>query len=153
AGDDKFYTTGAPPGFPKESPSCPGITSGEPHDSAALQIQLKAPTNAKAIKFNLNFYTYEDPDYICSEINDFFVAILTPNPAGQADGNISFDAMGNLVSVNAGFLQVCHAQMAGGKNFPCPLGTSQLLGTGFDQDPFGDPTDNSAATGWLETTS
>jgi hypothetical protein len=152
SGYDKGYTNTPPPGFPKESPSCPNTTSGQPHDSAALEVTVKVPSNAKSLAFNLNFYTYEFPDFICSEFNDFFVALLSPPPAMLPDGNISFDSQGNLVSVNAGFLQVCKAQNAGGKNFTCPLGTSQLQGTGFDLDLFDQPTDNSAATGWLQTT-
>ncbi|MFT3775534.1 MAG: choice-of-anchor L domain-containing protein [Minicystis sp.] len=155
SGYDKGYgppDTVAPPGFPKESPSCPGVTTGAPHDSAALEVTIKVPSNAKSLAFNLDFYTYEYPDYICEQFNDFFVALLSPPPASLPDGNISFDAEGNLVSVNAGFLQVCHPTNAGGKTFTCPLGSSQLKGTGFDQDLFGGATDNSAATGWLQTT-
>jgi hypothetical protein len=157
-GYDKFYTTGAPSGYPKESPACPGVTTGEPHDSAGLLIKVKSPTNAKSLKFNLNFYTYEWPEYICSEYNDFFVAMMTPVPMGQADGNISFDTKGNLISVNAGFLEVCGCAggppcQTSGPPFACTLGNSQLQGTGFDQDFLGDSTDNSAATGWLATTS
>ncbi len=150
-GYDKLYSTTAPTGFPKESPSCPGVMTGEPHDSVGLRVRVKTPSNAKSLKFNLNFYTYEFPQYVCSQFNDFFVALLSPAPQMYPDGNISFDSQGNLISVNAGFLQVCHPQQAGGKNFPCPLGPSQLTGTGFDEDQFGFYPDNSAATGWLQT--
>ncbi len=153
-GHDKGYTTGSPPGYPKESPSCPSVVTGEPHDSAGLRVVIKTPTNATSLSFNLDFYTYEFPNYICSEFNDFFVALLTPKPANQQDGNISYDSKGNTISVNAGFLQVCHPQVASnGANFDCLLGPDQLAGTGFDVDYFGDPTDNSAATGWLKTSS
>ena len=144
-GYDKFYTSGSPPGYPKESPSCPGVITGQPHDSAALEVVIQAPTNAKSLHFNLNFYTYEFPYFICSTYNDFFVAMLAPPPAGLPDGNVSFDSQGNTISVNAGFLEVCHPQDAGGKNFPCSLGPAGLAGTGFDDDT------NSAATGWLVT--
>jgi hypothetical protein len=151
-GFNKGYVNDAPPGFPKESPSCPpGSITGEPHDSAALEVKLKVPSNAKSLAFNLDFYTYEYPDWICSEFNDFFVALLNPPPASLPDGNISFDSQGNVISVNAGFLQVCHPTSAGGKSFPCPLGSGQLKGTGFDLDDFGLPSNNSAATGWLQT--
>ena len=160
SGYDKMYETGAPPGYPKESPACPNVTTGEPHDTAGLLVKIKSPSNAKSLKFNLNFYTYEWPDYICSEFNDFFVAMMTPVPKGQADGNISFDAKGTLISVNAGFLDVCGCDSAGGPPCKttgapssCKLGNAQLKGTGFDEDLFGDPTENSAATGWLATTS
>jgi hypothetical protein len=150
-GFDKGYSNSPPPGFPKESPSCPGSITGQPHDSAALEITVKVPSNAKSLAFNLDFYTYEYPEFICSEFNDFFVALLNPPPTSLPDGNISFDSQGNLISVNAGFLQVCHPTQAGGKSFDCPLGAGQLKGTGFDLDFLDEPTDNSAATGWLQT--
>jgi hypothetical protein len=55
------------------------------------------------------------------------------------------------VSVNNGLLEVCDPQTAGGKNFACKLGNSQLMGSGFGADTgFGE---NHAATGWLETQS
>jgi hypothetical protein len=140
------YPHSPPPGYPKESPSCPGITTGEPYDSAALQLSIKVPTDALSFSFNLDFYTYEFPYYICSTFNDFFVALLSPPPP-NTDGNISFDSQGNLISVNAGFLEVCYPQTAGGKVFDCALGPGELAGTGFDEQPNG-----SAATSWLETT-
>lgn len=149
---DKGYLTGSPPGYPKESPACPDVITGDPHDSAGLRVVIKTPTNAKNLSFNLDFYTYEFPGYICSKFNDFFVAMLTPKPASQVDGNISYDSLGNTISVNAGFLKVCHAQTASsGAFFDCELGPDQLAGTGFDQDAFLEPTQNSAATGWLKT--
>ena len=151
SGYDKYYQTNAAPGFPKESPACPGVVTGEAHDSIALRVRIRTPTNAKSLRFNVNMYTYEFPVFICSTFNDFVTAIMSPAPPAQADancvngpcGNISFDTQGNPLSVNAGFLEVCTAQQAGGKNFPCNLGPSQLNGTGFEDH---------AATGWLQTT-
>lgn len=138
---------GTPTGYPKESPSC-DIVGGPPHDSAGLRVVVATPTDAKSISFNIDFYTYEFPQYICSEYNDFFTAIMSPAPAGLPDGNISFDSMKNTISVNAGFLTVCHPQ--GG--FACPDGPGELAGTGFDEDPTGFLyPDNSAATSWLQT--
>lgn len=146
-GYDKYYTSGSPAGYPKETPSCPGVSTGEPHDSVGLRVKIKTPTNAKSLRFMLNFYTYEFPGFVCSSYNDYFVAMLNPIPPGAPDGNISYDSLGNTISVNAGFLQVCHAQPAGGKDFPCALGSGELTGTGFDVGT------NSAATSWLQTTS
>lgn len=142
----KGYTSGAPPGYPKESPACPGVVTGEPHDGVGLKISIRAPTNAQSFRFDLNFYTFEFPDFMCSTYNDFFVAMLDPSLEGEADGNISYDELGNPISVNAAFLRVCHPQTASGRFFPCPLGPAGLAGTGFDAG------DNSAATGWLQTT-
>ena len=155
-GHDKLYTSGAAPGFPKESPSCPGVITGEAHDSIQLRVRMKTPTNAKSLSFNVNMFTYEFPFWICSEFNDFVTAIMAPAPAGLADGmcngtpcgNISFDSQGNPLSVNAGFLEVCDPQTAGGKMFACMLGSGDLVGTGFGADA---GFENHAATGWLQT--
>ncbi len=138
---------GSPPGYPKESPSCPNVTTGEPYDSAGLELVLKTPLDALSFTFNLDFYTYEFPNFICSTFNDFFVAMMSPIPQNLVDGNISFDAQGNLISVNAGFLEVCYPQTAGGKDFACAFGPGELMGTGYDEQMNG-----SAATSWLQTT-
>jgi hypothetical protein len=150
-GYDKAYVSNAAPGFPKESPSCPGVVTGQAHDSIALRMRIRTPTNAKSLAFDVDMYTYEFPVFICSQFNDFVTAIMAPAPSGLGDamcngvpcGNISFDSQGNPLSVNAGFLEVCTPQTAGGKNFPCQSGPSQLTGTGFETH---------AATGWLQTT-
>jgi hypothetical protein len=150
AGFDKMYTCGSPVGFPKESPACPGVTTGQPHDGVALEMDIVAPTNAKGFSFSFNFFTYEWPDWICSEFNDFFVALLMPFPMGQTDGNISFDSMGNPVSVNNAFLEVCGPPgNYGGKNFTCALGDTALIGTGFGIDTTLDQ--DHGSTYWLQT--
>lgn len=136
---------GAPAGYPKASASCSEV-GGPPYDSAGLRVVVTTPTDAKSISFNIDFYTYEFPGYVCSTFNDFFTAIMTPKPMGLPDGNISFDSMGNTISVNAGFLTVCNAQTASnGQPFACPDGPGELAGTGFDDNT------NSAATSWLQT--
>jgi hypothetical protein len=154
-GLDKSYSGSPPPGFPTPSPACPNANPGQAYDSVSLEVTVKVPTNVKALSYNLDFYTSEYPDFICDDYNDFFVALLSPPPPQHADGNISFDAQGNMISVNAGFLQVCKANPSAGKSgkaFTCPLGTSQLKGTGFDVTASGQNIGNGAATGWLETT-
>jgi hypothetical protein len=157
SGFDKGYGSGQPTGFPKESPSCSsGVTTGPAYDGAAVELQVRVPTNATGFKFDFNFFTYEWPGYVCSQYNDFFVAHLMPFPAGQSDGNISFDKQGNPVSVNNAFVDVCGCDfsggppcLAGGKTFPCSLGATGLLGTGFGQDTaFGQ---DHGSTGWLVT--
>ncbi|APR77718.1 Cell division protein FtsH [Minicystis rosea] len=157
-GFDKGYTVNSPEGFPKESPACPDKLSGEPHDAAGLELTIHTPSNAKAFSFDFDFFTYEWSHFICSTYNDFFIALLSPIPAGQADGNISFDSLGNPVSVNNAFLEVCGCLnnppddcMAGGKAFPCSLGDTQLLGTGFGFDGNAGHEDH-GSTDWLVTT-
>ena len=155
-GFDKGYTSGHPQGFPKESPACPGNLTGQPHDSTGVELTMRSPSNATGVSFDFNFYTYEWPNFVCSTYNDFFVAILSPIPPGQSDGNISFDSMGNPVSVNNALLQVCgcdgnppNACSAGGKTFDCPLGDIPLIGTGFGFDM---GFEDHGSTSWLRTT-
>jgi len=154
-GFDKQYTGGQPMGFPKESPACPGSITGESHDVAGIEVKIRAPSNAHGFSFDFDFFTYEWPGWVCTTFNDFFVAILSPIPAMQMDGNISFDSQGNPVSVNNAFLEVCGCDgnppnpcPAGGKSFTCALGDTDLIGTGFGFDTgYGDH----GSTSWLQT--
>lgn len=149
-GFDKGYTVSYANGFPAPAPACPGVTTGQPHDGAALRLVIRVPTNAQSFTFNSNFFSYEFPQYICSAYNDGFTLEMAPAPKGaSAGGNVVFDQSGNPISVNNALLQVCDAQTAGGKSFACPLGPGDLQGTGFGQDTAGT---NHAATGWLQTT-
>jgi hypothetical protein len=143
SGFDKGFTVGAAPGFPAPAPACPGVTTGQPHDGAAIRLVIRVPTNAQSFTFNSNFFSFEFPDYICSTYNDTFVVEMAPAPPGASTGgNIAFDQSGNPISVNNALLQVCTAQSAGGKQFTCPLGPGGLASTGFE---------GHAATGWLQT--
>lgn len=142
SGHAKGYTHGTPPGYPKESPACPGVSTGTAQDGAALELKVRVPSNAKSFKYQQNFFTYEYSGFVCSRYNDFFVAMMDPAPANLQDGNIAFDQDGNPISVNNSLLQVCNPGTYKGKTFACPLGTSTLSGTGFE---------GHAATGWLTT--
>ena len=67
------------PGFPTPSPSCGNAsvgTSTTANDAIALELVIRTPTNAKAFSFDFDFYTYEYPSYVCTQYNDFFVALL-----------------------------------------------------------------------------
>lgn len=153
SGFSKGFSMGHPQGFPKESPACPNTTTGTPYDGAAVELTIRTPSNAHGFSFDFNFYTYEWPSYVCSMFNDFFVAMLDPMPQGQTDGNISFDQLGNPVSVNNAFLEVCGCSggppcVAGGKTFTCTLGSQELMGNGFGLDTgYADH----GATSWLVT--
>ena len=143
-----------PQGYPKEAPACPGVnTKPIALDPAALEIEIMVPTNANSFSFDFNFFTYEFPHFICSEFNDFFVTLLWPRPNGLPDENISFDSLGNPISVNNSLLQVCVPQETGGKWYECPLGPGSLNGTGFDEhnEQYYQYRGPHAATGWLVT--
>lgn len=123
-----------PPGFPQNVPSCP--TETDINDDIALEVQLKAPTNATGYSFEFDFYSFEYPEFVCTSFNDQFIALVQPPPMGSVNGNISFDSMNNPVSVNIAFFDVC---------LGCPLGETELQGTGFDV------WDDAGATSWLTT--
>lgn len=147
---DMGTSCGTPPGWPKSSSSCPEPSSPSPiaNDSASLELRLRVPTNARSMSFRFSFYTAEFPGWVCNQYDDFFVALLRTAAAGES--NISFDSMGNPISVNSSFLEVCTPQVAGGKPFGCMLGNTQLVGTGFEASE--DEPRGHGATGWLETT-
>jgi len=94
------------------------------------------------------------------------IALVSPAPAGALNGNISFDAMHNPVSVNLGFFNVCdpndiaeYAENCQIDNFTgtcpnppnpyCPQGTNELIGTGFDIWNPGENGIAAGATSWL----
>lgn len=135
----------APPGFPQDVPACAG--SGSIYDDISLQVTLRAPTNATGYAFSFDFYSFEYPEWVCTAYNDQFIALVDPPPPGSINGNISFDALTNPVSVNIAFFEAC---------FGCPLGTAELLGTGFDvwdnSQLFVPPLQSAGATSWLATT-
>lgn len=138
---DGFSCTGygagaAPQGFPQDVPNCPGAQNI--NDDVGLELKLRAPTNATGYGFNFKLYTFEYPEYICTEWNDQFITLVSPPPPDSLNGNISFDKQNNPVSVNIAFFDVCPG---------CALGDAELVGTGFD----GSLGDEGGATSWLET--
>ncbi|UJR81422.1 choice-of-anchor L domain-containing protein [Sandaracinus amylolyticus] len=151
-----------PAGLDRRSPACPGVVAGDVYDPIALEVRVRVPSNAAGLQFESNFFTYEYPDFICSEYNDFFVVLMEPRPEGSSDGNIVFDTAGNKVSVNNSLLRACSPGNFGGRNFACDLGTGPLASTSYDdsaecgvQPPFlgipGNAGPVGASTGWLRT--
>lgn len=129
-----------PLGFPQDSPSCAG--GSNINDDVALELKLRAPTNATGYSFAFKFHSFEFEEWVCTTYNDQFIALVSPAPTGAINGNISFDSQSNPVSVNIGFFDVCDPILTGE---PCVQGPGELLGTGFDV------WDDSGATLWLQT--
>jgi hypothetical protein len=158
AGYAKGYTAEVPDGVSQLSPSCPGdVFTGEPNDAIALEVVMVPHPDAKGLAFDFDFYTYEWPDWVCTEFNDYFVALLDPAPS-SGKPNISFDSEGNLVTVNNALVSHCHcdggppcqAGMGPFVSYSCENGADRLEGTGFygEADSGGN---SRAATGWLTT--
>jgi len=157
---EKGYTSNPPAGFPKESATCPNVTTGGARDATGLELEITAPSNAKGFKFDFDFFTFEWPSFICTTFNDFFVAILEPFPPMQTDGNISYDSGGNPISVNNAFLDICGCPSGPPcgappanpkKQFDCAFGTTGVIGTDWDVDDTHVGWTN-GSTGWLRTT-
>jgi hypothetical protein len=154
----------APTGFPQNTTACPPSTHID--DDVALQLKLRAPTNATGYSFDFKFYSFEYPYWVCNSYNDQFIALVSPAPTGAINGNIAFDSNKNPVSVNLGFFNVCNpsdlksfaeACAGSGSTCPtapspyCPAGDSQLLGTGFDVWEPDTASKMAGATSWLTT--
>lgn len=148
-----------PPGWPKAAQGCPQLST-DTFDMAGIEIALKVPANAKAIRFDFDFYSGEWPQWVCSRYNDGFVAMLASkaNTSGTWE-NVSFDAKGNPVSVNFAFFDRCTpgvktaCKESTPKTSVCPGGTAELAGTGFaataDYCGYGTTSTGGGATGWL----
>ena len=150
----------APIGFPQVVPGCDGGTII--NDDIALELEVRAPTNAKGFSFDFKFTSFEYPVWVCTPYNDQFVALVDPAPAGSIKGNVAFDSNKNPVSVNLGFFDTCDPatldEWGASCGVPlnpacpsppssyCPAGAAGLAGTGFDV--WGD----AGATSWLRTT-
>jgi hypothetical protein len=149
----------APTGFPASVPGCVGGPGTPINDDVALELQVRAPTNATGYSFNFKFYSFEFPEFVCSVFNDQFIALVSPPPPGAQNGNISFDSGSNPVSVNLAFFDVCDPATASQwgqycnctppplPNPYCPSGTAELVGTGF----LFNTENNGGATSWLQT--
>lgn len=125
------------------SAGCNGnCTSGNTcNDSVSLRLEVRVPTNAQSFSYDFRFFSGEFPEYTCTTFNDFYLALLTSAAPGiPADKNISFDSLGNPVSVNNGFFDACSPVGC----YTCPLGTTALVGTGMDGGVGG-------GTNWLTT--
>jgi Putative metal-binding motif len=155
--DAEMCTQSAPPpGFPTDAPSCPmaHIAKGNVHDGMALELQIKIPSNARQLSFDFDFYTEEYPNYICSTsgYDDQFVSLLWSSAAATpANHNVSFDSRGDAVSVDTSLLEACQSTTVGSVTYSCPLGTTDLDGTGFLQTYDAEGHLAGGATGWLRT--
>ena len=113
------------------------------NDSINIKLRIRTPTNAQGFSYDFRFFSAEYYTYQCTQYNDYYLASLTSGAPGiPADHNISFDSLGNAVSVNNGFFQDCGGNGKGCGT--CPFGTAALAGTGFDLVSGG-------ATEWLTT--
>lgn len=120
------------------------LTGTGAYDSVLIRLVVRVPTNAQGFSFDFKFHSAEYQTYQCTVYNDYFLALVTSQAAGlPADKQVSFDALGNTISVNNGFFQECGGN--GKACGACPSGTGPLAGTGLTSPV------NGGATTWLTT--
>lgn len=71
------------------------------HDMSGIQVQLVVPEGVNSLQFDVAFFSTEYPTYYGQSFNDMFVGYVQSN---NWTGNVSFDEIGNPISLNAGFL-------------------------------------------------
>ena len=121
------------------------------HDYVEMKISLKVPTNARSFSFQFTFLSAEYPEWVGSDYNDKFLALLDSQ---SYKGNISFDKNKNPVTVNVGFFDACDSALIcdGKKTNTCtPAKVGELSGTGYELDD-GEGRRAGGGTGWLTTT-
>jgi hypothetical protein len=133
------------------------------NDSAMLTLRLRAPTNASSFSVMTFFFSAEYPEWVCSEFNDFFVALVDSSADNPADGNIAIYDDGatawpvgvNLAMVADGLFTQCQNGEIGcesnlSANYDGCVGDALLEGTGFDTVGTGCGTGpEGGGTGWL----
>lgn len=123
------------------SGNCPAGNGA--NDPVAVRLRIRVPTNAQSFRYRFRYFSAEYWTYQCTAFNDFYLALLDSEAPGiPADGNISFDSLGNPVSVNNGFFDICTPYDCN----LCPEGNTALQGTGMQLNNTG------GGTVWLETT-
>ena len=138
-------------------------TSNNIKDAVSLKLTLKAPETATGFQFDFRFYSHEYPTYVCTNFNDFFIALLTSQAKDiPADKNIVFDKNGNPVSINNAFFTSCQPISCSSQN-PCKANYTKGCVNGSCQTIYGACPDGTGdlaafyssgiggATAWLTT--
>jgi hypothetical protein len=148
--------------FPNPA-GCLPPSSTMANDSVMLTLRMRAPTNAYSFSVMTFFFSAEYPEYVCSQYNDFFVALVDSGADNPADGNIAIYDDGttawpvgvNLAMVADGLFTQCENGEIGcvsglGEQYSGCVGDALLEGTGFDTVGAGCGTGpEGGGTGWL----
>jgi hypothetical protein len=135
-----------------DSPGCNASDKSEAQDSVMLVLRMRAPTNAKAFSFNSWFFSAEYPEFVCTQYNDQFIALVDtpsgipspiPNPVDK--NLLTYSAMGQKwpiginIAKGTDLFAVCESLAQNPSCWDvdvsatsCSLGAAQLTGTGFE---------------------
>ncbi|MBU1239320.1 putative metal-binding motif-containing protein [Myxococcota bacterium] len=110
----------------------PDDVPSECHDLTQIKMVLRVPGNVTGIAFDFIYLSSEYPEWVGSEFNDTFYAIIGKTTPDATHINISFDGNGKAVTINNNY-------------FEEPGSLSQSInGTGYEGS-------TGSATGWLTT--
>ncbi|MEX1363267.1 MAG: choice-of-anchor L domain-containing protein [Nannocystaceae bacterium] len=112
--------------------------TGQAFDYAEMRMTLDVPAGVPAFSYDFAMFSTEYPVYYQSQFNDMYIAWLESE---LWTGNVSFDDMGNPISLNAGFLDYKDAPNP--VDCPAPCVAPELQGTAME---------GHAGTRWLTTT-
>jgi hypothetical protein len=133
-------------------PGVAGCGSSQPatvNDYTELAVKLRVPMNVRSLTFQLQFFTTEYPEFVCTAWNDELLVELESQKSGGAISNISFDSAKNPITVNNGFFTICTNDTAKPQTQHCTQSVDLLAGTGYDEILMSKPIGGS--TGWLRT--
>nr|WP_255216144.1 choice-of-anchor L domain-containing protein [Pseudenhygromyxa sp. WMMC2535] len=113
--------------------------NGGAYDYTEIRIVADVPSTVNSFSYNLAFFSYEYPEYYGSQYNDMYIGWLESE---VWTGNISFDAEGAPISLNAGFLDYRDANAANDPECNGGCSAPELHGTCME---------GHAGTKWLTT--
>ncbi|SFN21778.1 hypothetical protein [Dokdonella immobilis] len=74
-------------------PNCPAVPVNLAHDPVMLTLNVRVPGNAHSFSVDVNYFGADFPEWVCSPLNDVFVALLDStyagSPANPADRNLA----------------------------------------------------------------
>ena len=85
-------------------------------DTVTVRIEVQPPANMNSFKFNFYFLSREYPNYVGSDFNDTFTVT---QQSSVYNGNIVFDAGGNVINVNSALFVVTQGSLLQGTGFYC----------------------------------
>src|SRR5690606_7752869 len=148
-------------------PGCDVPQVPSANDPIMLKLRIRVPTNAKSFSTKMYFFSAEYPEYVCSQYNDFFVALVdSAAPGNPVDKNVAIFDDGqtqwplgvNLVKVAGGLFTQCQGGVVGcagaeESEYDGCASTAELAGTGFhlNDNSTCDPQQTmvGGGTGWL----
>jgi hypothetical protein len=113
------------------------VPGASAYDYAELRLAATAPEGTSGFAYDFAFLSTEYPEFYKTQFNDMYIAWLQSE---AWTGNVSFDANGNPISLNAGFLD--YKDDFNPYDCPDPCVAPELQGTAME---------GHAGTKWLTT--